>query len=1088
MRARRAALYRVAMLAAAALVGQTGCSLPSSADAAATGNQPSDALPDNSDLLADFARSPTGADVDFADLTVGDLVVFTLPATASVDPRTGLPTCRCRWAVQPSSAGTLEPPEGCSAVYTVLEPGPAVLSMAETCGDAAPILRTQSANALLAPAGLSNFAPTADAGPDHAVTEGDTVVLDGRNSLDPDGDALIYQWAQVGGLGVTLDQPTSALTSFDAPPVQTTVVLRFRLTVSDQDAAADVDIVEIAVAHDAGAAGPITADAGPDQQVTAGQPVTLDGQGSTGTGLAPLTYTWTQSVGTPVDLSAAGQTVSFNAPDVPPPGDLLLFRLTVSEGGVSDSDDVLVHVFAGAPPEDGNDNGNAGDDPPPADGEGGLFPPGPPPDPGDLYASDAVAATAVNAPVVLSLVGGDADGDDLTFAIRKQPCDGTLGPVVQATPHTATVVYTPDAEFRGTDRLTFTASDGSATSAPAVYTVTVGAPKPFRAVFGSSNLDLFDSGAIGNWIADGMQNFGIKLNILRAPVGESDRVRLQQFAQAVAPVDGTVWVLFNWYGVGETAWLPITEPYVSDQGVVYPNAPCPQSDEIWLGSVTPRFVALANLTNPADPTYMPDVAPYLDGIVLDPELYASSLSNYPSPCHCDHCFQQFFQQQGITDPVPPPSARAAWLQANGLTTTYEGFERAAVRTRAAACRQAVHAVNPCMKIGGTSIVRFDRSPFYPGISEGFGVREAPVYEFSQKTFLSGFNDSVTHLQQQIAAAGLHVQLNMGLWMVPVPPDALTDHYYTLATRTDGVFLNGTGYYDNLAGQLCAPLAEVRQAVAAGNAELDRYEADPGYVSPYTGAPFVPACVSTFFYNFPTNLVPLEPGPAPSVGVTIRDESAYYFHADQGDAISLDVFLREFGNNDPGAGWWILLAPDGTTLDSAAFTQATSPSRVQTTAAATGVHTLIVHPSFIHGYHIDNASHPGAYRDVVEDQLLGTFRAHLLQPEPQLYGYVPPGVTVVGIKLAATFGETTEVLIHDERDHVNPLFHDIIGDTPDDTVETNLTLPLGNDPAGNGVVLEITFRNPGGADDLKFGFTAGALPYLSQTRSGLFHAP
>ena len=82
-----------------------------------------------------------------------------------------------------------------------------------------------------------NSPPVADAGPDQTRDEGSVVQLDGSGSSDPDGgDALSFQWSQLGGTPVVLDDPTAASPSFDAPPVAPGGEdLIFRLTVTDDD-------------------------------------------------------------------------------------------------------------------------------------------------------------------------------------------------------------------------------------------------------------------------------------------------------------------------------------------------------------------------------------------------------------------------------------------------------------------------------------------------------------------------------------------------------------------------------------------------------------------------------------------------------------------------------------------------------------------------------------------------------------------------------------------------------------------------------------------------------------------------------------
>ncbi|NIQ39535.1 MAG: peptidase C1A papain, partial [Proteobacteria bacterium] len=62
-----------------------------------------------------------------------------------------------------------------------------------------------------------NVPPTADAGPDQAVTQGTTVTLNGSNSSDPDDGIASYFWEQTAGTPVTLSDPNSSQPTFTAP-------------------------------------------------------------------------------------------------------------------------------------------------------------------------------------------------------------------------------------------------------------------------------------------------------------------------------------------------------------------------------------------------------------------------------------------------------------------------------------------------------------------------------------------------------------------------------------------------------------------------------------------------------------------------------------------------------------------------------------------------------------------------------------------------------------------------------------------------------------------------------------------------------
>jgi hypothetical protein len=91
-----------------------------------------------------------------------------------------------------------------------------------------PTLRINIANA----SGINN-APNAVAGASQTVASGASVTLDGSASNDPDGDALSYQWAQIAGDAVMLENGSSATASFTAPTVTSDRIFRFELTVAD---------------------------------------------------------------------------------------------------------------------------------------------------------------------------------------------------------------------------------------------------------------------------------------------------------------------------------------------------------------------------------------------------------------------------------------------------------------------------------------------------------------------------------------------------------------------------------------------------------------------------------------------------------------------------------------------------------------------------------------------------------------------------------------------------------------------------------------------------------------------------------------
>ena len=199
-----------------------------------------------------------------------------------------------------------------------------------------------------------NQIPAADAGDDQTVDEGTRVTLDGSNSYDPDlGDSITYQWEQTGGSPtVNLTGENTAQASFTAPNVLSDIMLAFRLTVTDSSGSSNTDITTVNVRGDND---PPTAEAGPNQNVNAGNVVILNGSNSYDPDLGDsITYQWEQTGGSPtVNLTGANAAqATFTAPNVGLGGESLTFELTVTDSGdLKDTDNTIVNVsFVNSPP------------------------------------------------------------------------------------------------------------------------------------------------------------------------------------------------------------------------------------------------------------------------------------------------------------------------------------------------------------------------------------------------------------------------------------------------------------------------------------------------------------------------------------------------------------------------------------------------------------------------------------------------------------------------------------------------------------------------------------------------------------------
>jgi len=93
----------------------------------------------------------------------------------------------------------------------------------------------------------SNIPPTANAGPDQEVLEFATVTLNGTSSTDVDGTITNYLWSQLSGANVTLSSPYDITPTFSAPSVNSQIILKFNLTVTDNSGDSSSDQVEITV-------------------------------------------------------------------------------------------------------------------------------------------------------------------------------------------------------------------------------------------------------------------------------------------------------------------------------------------------------------------------------------------------------------------------------------------------------------------------------------------------------------------------------------------------------------------------------------------------------------------------------------------------------------------------------------------------------------------------------------------------------------------------------------------------------------------------------------------------------------------------
>lgn len=286
-----------------------------------------------------------------------------------------------------------------------------------------------------------NSPPVADAGPDATARVGERVTLNGSGSRDVDGDPLTSRWSIVSrpaGSQGALDDASSATPSFTLDIFGTYVV---QLIVNDGAVDSAPDSVTIDTANS-----PPAAHAGPDQRVSAGTAVTLDGAGSTDVDGQTLTYRWaliSAPAGSAAVLSDASVVRPTFLADLP---GAYVVQLIASDGLVdSAADTVLITaevVHQNQPPV-----ARAGTDQTVT--------------PGTLVTLDGSASS-------------DPDGDPLTYRWTLSPPSASAA--VLSNP--ATVAPTFTADVPGSYVAQLIVNDGRVDSAPVSVTISTTNSRP----------------------------------------------------------------------------------------------------------------------------------------------------------------------------------------------------------------------------------------------------------------------------------------------------------------------------------------------------------------------------------------------------------------------------------------------------------------------------------------------------------------------------------------------------------------------------------------------------------------------------------
>lgn len=285
-----------------------------------------------------------------ADRTVSENQTFALDGSGSVNPGAG--SLVYSWKQYKGAKANIANPNVAqpTVVAPYVQEGGETLIFHLTVTDAQ---SRKNMDSVAVRVTWNNRKPVADAGDDQEVDGDVEVVLDGRDSTDPDGDSDIatYRWVKKSGPDVTLTGATTSVARFTSPLAENEPLeLVFELTVTDKGSQFDTDEVTITVRP---GNRPPVADAGDSRTVEETTQVSLDGSRSSDPDGDLLFYEWRQ-IGTPAVALMQSTSVrpTFTAPMVAGTPVALTFELTVrdNKGGQHSNRVVITVTDVGEPP------------------------------------------------------------------------------------------------------------------------------------------------------------------------------------------------------------------------------------------------------------------------------------------------------------------------------------------------------------------------------------------------------------------------------------------------------------------------------------------------------------------------------------------------------------------------------------------------------------------------------------------------------------------------------------------------------------------------------------------------------------------
>jgi len=205
-----------------------------------------------------------------------------------------------------------------------------------------------------------NHAPEIIMATSYQINENTELTFDASGTIDAEGDKLSFNWLQLSGSEVTLDDTDEVTLTFTSPEIQSDETLTFELTVDDGRDTATM-LIEVLV-NQVNKVPTISIDSH-NESYDENSTVTLTSQGSDSDG-DTLIYTWEQISGVAItfnDTTASG--VSITLPSVNQ-DEVIELQFTVSDGSSSISTTTtlsitdIVEVITIIPPKKNSGGGS----------------------------------------------------------------------------------------------------------------------------------------------------------------------------------------------------------------------------------------------------------------------------------------------------------------------------------------------------------------------------------------------------------------------------------------------------------------------------------------------------------------------------------------------------------------------------------------------------------------------------------------------------------------------------------------------------------------------------------------------------------